>query len=186
MERQDTIPMKCNDDVFTTYLGLLSTEAAQEGYSAAFVRARQMEKQPGVLERAGRVGDAFKVLLALGSTMSELDPTGGAKVAFSLCTKAWEFLETQEKQDADLNKLVEDIAGILPSVESVKIIADTDLAQTVIAMLNLIEDVSLFIVNFRSRQTLERAFRSVFDSTASEKMEDFVNRFRRLREEFDM
>ncbi|KAG9089542.1 hypothetical protein FS749_001246, partial [Ceratobasidium sp. UAMH 11750] len=144
-----------------------------------------MEKQPGVLERAGRIGEAFKVLLALESTMAELDPTGGAKVAFSLCTKAWELLETQEKQDADLHKLVEDIAGIIPSVESVKVIADADLSQTVVAMLNLIEDVSLFILNFRSRRTLARAFRSAFDSTASEKMEEFVKRFRRLREEFD-
>ncbi|KAG8688286.1 hypothetical protein FRC08_011512, partial [Ceratobasidium sp. 394] len=114
-----------------------------------------------------------------------LDPTGGAKVAFSLCTKAWEFLEAQEKQDTDLKELVEDIAGIIPSVESVKVIADTDLAQTVIATLNLIEDVSLFILNFGSRGSLERAFRSAFNSKAQEQMEAFVNRFRRLRQQFD-
>ncbi|KAG8745418.1 hypothetical protein FRC10_008128 [Ceratobasidium sp. 414] len=182
---QYIVPMKCNNGIFITHLALLSKEAAKQAYSEAFVRAKQMEKQPGVLERAGRVGDAFKVLLALGSTMAELDPTGGAKVAFSLCTQAWEFLETQEKQEADLNELVENIAGIIPSVESVKVIADADLAQTVVAMLNLIEDVSLFILNFRSRGSVERAFHSAFNSTVQEQMESFLNQFRRLRQEFD-
>ncbi|KAG9089875.1 hypothetical protein FS749_000981, partial [Ceratobasidium sp. UAMH 11750] len=182
---QDTQPTRCNDGMFITHLVILSKEAAQQAYAEAFVQAQHMQKQPGVLERAGRIGDAFKVLLALGSTMAELDPTGGAKVAFSLCTKAWEFLETQEKQDADLNELVENIAGIIPSVESVKVIADADLTQTVIAMLSLIEDVSLFILEFSSRGPLERALRGAFNSTAQEKMEGFVNRFRRLRQEFD-
>ncbi|KAG8718706.1 hypothetical protein FRC08_004613 [Ceratobasidium sp. 394] len=177
--------MRCNNGVFITHLGLLTKEAAKQAYSAAFVKAQQMEKHPGVVERLGNIGDAFKVLLALGSAMSELDPTGGAKVAFSLCTKAWEYLETQEKQDAKLYELVESIAGMIPSVESVKGLADADLAQTVMAMLNLIEDISLFILNFNTHRRLERAFRGAFNSTTQDQMDIFVGKFRRLSEQFD-
>ncbi|KAG9088911.1 hypothetical protein FS749_001766, partial [Ceratobasidium sp. UAMH 11750] len=182
---QDSVSMKCNNGIFITHLGFLTEELAKQAYSEAFARAQRMEAQPGVLERAGKVGDAFKVLLALGSAMSELDPTGGAKVAFSLCTKAWEYLETQEKQDAKLCELVENIAGMIPSVESVRDLADADLAETVIAMLNLIEDVSLFILKFKSHGSLERAFRSAFNSTTQDQMDVFVGKFRRLSEQFD-
>jgi hypothetical protein len=74
----------------------------------ALARVQRLEKRQGVVERTGRFGTAFKTLLALGSTMADvsakshlateghsaylgqLDPTGGAKVAFSVCTKAWE------------------------------------------------------------------------------------------------
>ncbi|KAG9086961.1 hypothetical protein FRC06_002795, partial [Ceratobasidium sp. 370] len=164
---QDTVSIKCNEGRFSAQLVFLSKEMAERAYSEAFAKAQQMEKQPGVLERAGRIRDAFKVLLALGSTMAEsqlggrnviaynmqLDSTSGAKVAFSVCTKAWEYLETQEKQDANLNELVENIAGMIPSVESVRDLADANLRQTVIVMLNLVEDVSLFILSFKSRRS---------------------------------
>ncbi|KAG9098200.1 hypothetical protein FS749_004409 [Ceratobasidium sp. UAMH 11750] len=182
---QDMVSMKCNNRMFDTQLVFLNEEMAKRAYSEAFAKAQQMDKQPGLLERTGRVGDAFRVLLALGSTMAELDPTGGAKVAFSICTKAWECLETQERQDANLNELIENIAGMIPSVESVRGLADADLRRTVVAMLNLIEDVSLFILSFKSRGSFERAFRSAFNPTAQEQMEVFVSRFRRLRREFD-
>ncbi|KAG9074796.1 hypothetical protein FRC06_010453 [Ceratobasidium sp. 370] len=139
--------------MFAVNLTLLSQEAAKQAYSEAFVKAQQMKQQPGVPERSGSAGHAFKVLLALGSGMAEIDPTGGAKVAFSVCTKAWECLEEQESQGTKIHELVENIAGMIPSVESVRDLADTDLKQTVIAMLNLIEDVSLFILKFRSQRS---------------------------------
>ncbi|KAG9092772.1 hypothetical protein FS749_015451, partial [Ceratobasidium sp. UAMH 11750] len=182
---QATVSMNCNNGIFITHLGFLTEEAAKQAYSEAFDRAQQLGRQPGLLEKAGKVGDAFKVLLTLGSTMSELDPTGGAKVAFSLCTKAWECLESQQKQDAKLYELVENIAGMIPAAESVRDLADANLAQTVMAMLNLIEDVSLFILKFRSYGTLERAFRSAFSSTTQEEMDLFVSKFKRLRRDFD-
>jgi hypothetical protein len=45
---------------------------AKRAYSEAFAKVKQIEKQPGVLEKAGRVGVAFKTLLTLGSTMAEV------------------------------------------------------------------------------------------------------------------
>jgi hypothetical protein len=48
---------------------------------------------------------------------------------------------------------VEGLASITPSVESVRGLADSNLSKTVTAMLNLVEDASLFIVNYRSRSS---------------------------------
>ncbi|KAG8793290.1 hypothetical protein FRC12_003231 [Ceratobasidium sp. 428] len=113
--------------------------------------------------------------------MAELDPTGGAKVAFSLCTKAWEHLERQEKQGEYLDELVENIAGMIPSIESTKGVADADLSQTVMAMLDLIEDLSLFILTFRPR---ERAWRGVINSD-EEPIQTYIAKFKGLRKQFD-
>ncbi|KAG8793289.1 POC1 centriolar protein A [Ceratobasidium sp. 428] len=166
-------------------IAFLSEEETERAYSAAFDKSQQLEKRPGMVEKAGKVGDAFKALLALGSTMAELDPTGGAKVAFSVCTKAWECLEQQEKQDASLDQLVEDIAGMIPSVESIKGVADDDLSQTVTAMLNLVEDVSVFILSFRSSSSIERAWRAMISSESEDQINAYTAKFRGLRKQFN-
>jgi hypothetical protein len=62
-------------------------------------------------------------------------------------------LEDQEKQDADLNDLVESLARMTPSIAAVNGLANANLAETVIAMLNLIEDASLFILKYKSRSS---------------------------------
>ncbi|KAG9126892.1 hypothetical protein FRC07_001503 [Ceratobasidium sp. 392] len=117
--------------------------------------------------------------------MMQLDPTGGAKVAFSLCTKAWKDLEAQDKQDADLNDLVETIAGLIPAVDLVKGSANTGLSRTITSMLNLIEDLSLFILNSKERGMLERAWRLAINSDIHETVQGFIARFKALRNEFD-
>ncbi|KAG8712341.1 hypothetical protein FRC09_019984 [Ceratobasidium sp. 395] len=178
---QGVVSLECNALQANIQIAFLSEEETEQAYSEAFVKSQQLEKRPGIVQRAGKVGDAFKVLLTLGSAMAELDPTGGAKVAFSLCMKAWESLERQEKQDTKLDELVENIAGMIPSVESIKGVADDDLSQTVVAMLNLIEDVSVFILSFRSR----RAWRAMVSSESGEQIEAYTAKFRGLREQFD-
>jgi hypothetical protein len=65
----------------------------------------------------------------------------------------YQHLEQQEKQEGDINSLVEGLASIIPSVESVRGLADSNLGKTVTAMLSLIEDASLFIVNYRSHSS---------------------------------
>ncbi|KAG8723258.1 hypothetical protein FRC09_004087 [Ceratobasidium sp. 395] len=205
---QDIASLACNVLKASVQIIFLSNEETERAYSAAFVKSQQLEKRPGIVQRAGKVGNAFKTLLALGEAMAELDPTGGAKVAFSLCTKAWEVriisppnelsyhlhvfmrnlsqcLEQQEKQDARLDQLVEDIAGMIPSVESIRGVADEDLCQTVMAMLSLIEDVSVFILSFRSRGSIERAWRAMISSESEEQIDAYTARFRGLREQFD-
>ncbi|KAG8679023.1 hypothetical protein FRC08_017282, partial [Ceratobasidium sp. 394] len=159
---------------------------AERAYQEAFTKAQRMETQPSVVERTGRVGAAFKTLLALGSTMADLDPTGGAKVVFAVCTKAWECLEAQDEQNKKLNKLVKDLAGMIPSLELVKRFANANLGETVMAMLDLIEDVSLFILSFYSRSSWAQVLSfGPFDSGVQDQIEAFIVKFERLRKEFD-
>ncbi|KAG9091479.1 hypothetical protein FRC06_000549, partial [Ceratobasidium sp. 370] len=171
--------------MFIVQMKFLDEEAVKRAFAGAVEKVRQMEKKPGVLEKAGRVGNAFKALLTLGSAMVDLDPTGSAKIVFSVCAKAWEHLEQQERQDAYLNELVHNLARTVPSVDSVKNVADGNLRETVMDMLNLIEDVSLFILNFRSRSAFERTWRAAINPDVREKTQAYITKFENLRKEFD-
>ncbi|KAG8708316.1 hypothetical protein FRC08_018969 [Ceratobasidium sp. 394] len=118
--------------------------------------------------------------------MAELDPTGSAKIAFIICAKAWMHLEEQDQQNRELNNLVEDLAGMIPSIDSIKRLADTDLRETAIAMLNLVEDVSLFILSSDSRRVRTPIGSFVSPgSNPQDQIESFSSNFKRLREEFD-
>ncbi|KAG9093221.1 hypothetical protein FRC07_011501, partial [Ceratobasidium sp. 392] len=168
----------------TSAITIQVTETAR-AYTEAFDKVQRMKKQPGIMERTGKAGDAFQVLLVIGGSIAEC-------------------LEKQERLDATLNELVESIAGVKPSIESVKDFADNELTKTVTAMLSLIEDVSLFILKYKSRgsmgtyksarcrvggadfyENLEQVLRVVLSSTSREQTEGFVNRFQRLRQDFD-
>ncbi|KAG9103921.1 hypothetical protein FRC07_009884, partial [Ceratobasidium sp. 392] len=59
-------------------------------------------------------------------------------------------LERQQQLDKNLNKLIESITGIKPSIESVKEFAGNSLEETVKAMLKVIEDVLVFICYYKS------------------------------------
>ncbi|KAG9080888.1 hypothetical protein FRC06_006027, partial [Ceratobasidium sp. 370] len=136
--------------MFTLKLGFMTQDAAKKVYEEALTRVQQIEQSKSVLNKYGKYGSAFTTLLALGSALSELDPTGGAKVAFSVCTKAWEVcymgstvlqrvdahrddeqhLEKQEKQDADIDNFVDQLARMTPTIKSVQDIADANLEDT--------------------------------------------------------
>ncbi|KAG8719047.1 hypothetical protein FRC08_003792 [Ceratobasidium sp. 394] len=146
----DDLSTECYNRIYTSKVVFQSQDAAGRAYTEALAKAQQMESR-GVLKTSGPVGTAFKTLLDLGSALSELDPTGGSKVAFTLCTKAWEHMEKQEKQAAELDDLVQSLARMAPTIESVQRIADANLGDTTTAILNLIEDASLFILNYKSR-----------------------------------
>ncbi|KAG9092211.1 hypothetical protein FS749_015911 [Ceratobasidium sp. UAMH 11750] len=159
---------------------------AEQAYREAFAKARQLETQTNVPGKPGKAGAAFKALLKLPNTMAKLDPSGGAKVAFTVCAKAWELLEEQNEQNEDIYKLVEDLARMIPPIESVKRLADANLGQTVMDMLNLIEDVSLSIVKRYSRSCQTKLFSlSIFDSGPLDPTQEFIERFKILKEEFD-
>ncbi|KAG8695958.1 POC1 centriolar protein A, partial [Ceratobasidium sp. 395] len=188
---------------FERRIGMLTEMLqAKRAYLEALRKVEQMEKRPGLLERAGKVGRAFKTLLDLGSLMADLDPTGGAKAAFSVCTKAWEHLEQQESQDAELSELVKRMARTIPSIKSLQDKANGDLKETLMDMLNLIEDVSVFILSTRSRSPfgerhptvetnliqptavyLERAIRAAVNSDISEQFQTHISKFEELGKE---
>ncbi|KAG9089482.1 POC1 centriolar protein A [Ceratobasidium sp. UAMH 11750] len=183
---QDTLSIECASKKYTVNLMFLDDKGAERAYRDAFKKAQEMGTQPSIIQRAGRTGDAFKTLLELGSAMAELDPTGSAKIAFIICAKAWMHLEEQDQQNRELNNLVEDLAGMIPSIDSIKRLADTDLRETAIAMLNLVEDVSLFILSSDSRRVRTPIGSFVSPgSNPQDQIESFSSNFKRLREEFD-
>ncbi|KAG8724229.1 hypothetical protein FRC09_020733 [Ceratobasidium sp. 395] len=190
---QDEVSVGCEDNMFQVQMTFLGEEEAKRGYLEALKKVEQMERQPGLLERAGKVGKAFKTLLDLGSLMADLDPTGGAAVVFSVCTKAWEHLEQQESQDAELSELVKRMARAIPSIKSLEDKAGSDLKETLMNMLNLIEDVSVFILSTQSRSSFEliqptivrpeRAIRAAVSSHVSEQSQTYITKFEELGKE---
>ncbi|KAG9074979.1 hypothetical protein FRC06_010347, partial [Ceratobasidium sp. 370] len=101
-------------------------------------------------------------------------------------------MEKQEKQDAELDELVQSLARMTPAIESVQQIADANLEDTATEMLNLIEDASLFILNYKSQTIFDltgavpaKAWRSMRDSSVQDEINELVSKFKRLREEFD-
>jgi hypothetical protein len=52
--------------------GLMLVHQAKQSYSDALSKVQQMEKQPSVIERTGKVGSAFKNILAFGSMVAEV------------------------------------------------------------------------------------------------------------------
>ena len=90
-------------------------------------------------------------------------------MAFGICKVAWEvsggtstcavlilllcpqILEKQEQCDASVEELVVGLAGMLPIAERVKKAAELpQLQDTVTKMMNLIEDASRFVVEYKS------------------------------------
>ncbi|KAG8793560.1 hypothetical protein FRC12_002355 [Ceratobasidium sp. 428] len=182
---RDEILIGSGSDGFSIRMRFLSKEEADQVYSKAADKARDMTNQPSLLEKAGKAGDAFRALLDLGSMMTKLDPTGSAKVVFSVCTKAWERLEQQEKQDAELNELVKNLARMIPSVKDVQDLADEHLLETVIEMLHLIEDGLLFVYNRKLQGSSKRLWRSMISPNEQEEIQTYTTRFKALSQEFD-
>ncbi|KAG8789765.1 hypothetical protein FRC12_013273 [Ceratobasidium sp. 428] len=169
----------CDNAMFQVQMRFLQEEEAKQAYTEALKKVEQMQKQPGLPEKPGRVGGTFKPLLDLGSLMIRIDPTGGAEVAFSVCAKAWEHLERQGNRDAELSELVKRLARMIPSVELVKDIADTHLKETLADMLNLIEDVCLFILSAGPRSFFDRA-------DVPGQSQAYTTKFKELRNEFNL
>ncbi|KAG9093275.1 hypothetical protein FS749_014702 [Ceratobasidium sp. UAMH 11750] len=182
---RDNVTIGCDDGKFTLKGLFMGHDAAKTAYEDALARVQQMERPTSLLNKYGRYGAAFTTLLALGTALSELDPSGSAKVAFSVCTKAWQHLEKQEKQDKDIHDFVEQLARMTPTIKSVQDVADAHLQDTIADMLNLIEDASLFILGYRSRSIWGRAFSGFIDSSVQDRTKDLIENFGKLREEFD-
>ncbi|KAG8717079.1 hypothetical protein FRC09_014774 [Ceratobasidium sp. 395] len=151
----------------------------------ALDKVQRIESRQSGLNTSGKLGSAFKTLLDLGSMLSELDPTGGAKVAFSVCSMAWERIEKQEEQDDTLRDLIEQLAQLTPTIKSVQDVANANLENTVTAMLNLIEDTSLFILKYKSQSNWKHILYSTIDSTMQDRIRDILDGFKKLKEEYD-
>ncbi|KAG8766100.1 hypothetical protein FRC12_007087, partial [Ceratobasidium sp. 428] len=181
---RDEVLIGCEDNIFNVQITFIGGKEAKQAYLEAFRKVEQIETLPGLVEKARKFRSAFKTLLDLGSLMARLCPTEGAEVVFSLCTKAWEHLEQQGNQDTELTELVKQLARMIPSIESVTSLADNNLKETLMDMLNLIEDVSLFILGTRPRGPFERALRAA--ASSEEQSRAYIAKFKELRKEFDL
>ncbi|KAG8736098.1 hypothetical protein FRC10_009706 [Ceratobasidium sp. 414] len=62
----------CENGMFRIQVTFLDEQSAKQVYLEAFSKVQRMEKQPGLIEKAGRVGHAFKALLAVGGMMVDV------------------------------------------------------------------------------------------------------------------
>ncbi|KAG8722200.1 hypothetical protein FRC09_006640 [Ceratobasidium sp. 395] len=185
MVEDDSVLLECDNKIFKLELKLMDQEEAKRAYIMALDKVQRIESRQSGLNTPGKLGSAFKTLLDLGSMLSELDPTGGAKVAFSVCSMAWERIEKQEEQDDTLRDLIEQLAQLTPTIKSVQDVANANLENTVTAMLNLIEDTSLFILNYKSQSNWKHILYSTIDSTTQARIRGILDGFRKLKEEYD-
>ncbi|KAF8594478.1 hypothetical protein BDV93DRAFT_565398 [Ceratobasidium sp. AG-I] len=144
--------------------------------------ADQLEASFG--ETLGPTRDALKAILDFGQAVSELHPA--AKIAFGICKIAWDTLEKQEQCDASVEKLVIGLAGMLPFVDQVDKAARLSLLRkTVGTMMNLIEDASRFVAEYKSDQGPVQGLRAVVGTKAQVQVQGLLDMFRSVKEDFD-
>ncbi|KAF8602032.1 hypothetical protein BDV93DRAFT_557803, partial [Ceratobasidium sp. AG-I] len=169
---------------FTAKLSFPASEAAEKAPANALNEARLKEKKTRLLERLGPTRDALKTILEFGAAVSELHPA--AKVAFGVCKVAWETLEKQERCDESVEKLLVDLAGMLPMIERVKKAAKLpELRDTVQTLMNLIEDASRFVIEYRTDGGPVQSLCAVVGSKAQDQVQDLRDKFQHLQEDFD-
>ncbi|QRV96509.1 hypothetical protein RhiJN_24527 [Ceratobasidium sp. AG-Ba] len=167
-------------DMFKVYTVIMDEDAA---YLEALAKSKGDLKYVRLTEKSSKAEKAFMKILALSSTLCDLEPTGTAKVALSVCVRAWECFEAQEKQNTILDDLIEDLARTMSTIESIRSIADKNLSETVTEMMKLVEDVSALVLNEGTRSRPERALYSMFGSVVQERAEVLAKRCKRLRKE---
>ncbi|KAG8694795.1 hypothetical protein FRC08_008255 [Ceratobasidium sp. 394] len=170
---------------FSVALTLVPTDdgrgAAQNAQSAANV---SVVMSPSLLESMGRARDAVEMILKIGEQLADLNPI--IKVSVALCTQAWETLKEQDRCDALIAKLVTEMGDVLPHVAAVKDYANlSNLQGTLKELLLLVEDASRFVVEYKSDGAAVRAIRAFLSSSAQDQVDEFIDRFRKLKENFD-
>ncbi|QRW11328.1 hypothetical protein RhiLY_10327 [Ceratobasidium sp. AG-Ba] len=144
-----------------------------------------MKKRPSPGGRAGWTRNAFEAILGFAGSMVDLELVESATIVFSACMAAWEHIESQEEREEGLDYLMGSIANTIPPVEPIRRFMDPNLIQLATRILHTLEDVSVFVLNFELRGTLERAFFDAIDSSVQEQLDGFINKFKRLRGEFN-
>ncbi|KAG9122133.1 hypothetical protein FRC07_001623 [Ceratobasidium sp. 392] len=162
-----------------------SKEHSNEGaVNKALLKAQEMKRHQRLLEKLGPARSAIKTILDFGSAVAELNPA--AKATFAVCTKAWEKLEAEEKCDASIETLVEGLSAILPFVEIVKKAAKLPhLQTTIVSLLNLIEDASRFIAEYKLDGAVVPTLRALVSSSAQGQVDKLLGKLQDLKEAFD-
>ncbi|QRV96506.1 hypothetical protein RhiJN_24524 [Ceratobasidium sp. AG-Ba] len=165
-------------DMFKVHTVIMDEDAA---YLEALAKSKRGQKYGELTEKSSKAEKAFMKILALSSMLCDLEPTGTAKVALSVCISAWERFEAQEKQNTIVDDLIEDLARTMSTVESIRSIADKNLSETVIEMMKLVEDVSALVLNEGTRSRPGTMLLTW--ALVQERAEVLAKRCKRLRKE---
>ncbi|QRW00933.1 hypothetical protein RhiJN_28951 [Ceratobasidium sp. AG-Ba] len=173
--------------MFKVHIQVMGNESIERAYSEALEHAKVLLRQQGSTVKVRKIGEVFEKTSALSNAIAGLDPTGGAKAAVWVCVKAWENLDSQEREHEILDDLLEDLSRTIPTIDSVKSVADTNLKETVIDILRLIEDVLAFVLGAQSARgnRLGRVRSNLLNSGTQREVDTLVKRSERLRREFN-
>ncbi|QRV77779.1 WD40-repeat protein (notchless protein), related protein [Ceratobasidium sp. AG-Ba] len=187
----DSVSMVCNlgGKSFMVHMRVMGKDATKQAYAEALAAAKAMNNKHQSIGKSSRAMGAFERIMNLNKILVDLDPTGGAEAAFWVCTKAWEFclfehLEAQEQQNVEMEDLLNSLGSILPSVDSVKKIANPNLRETLVEIQNLVEDASVYILSTSSRSRSERNIYKTLNPAPRGQLDAFVKRSQQLRQEF--
>ncbi|QRW11283.1 hypothetical protein RhiLY_10282 [Ceratobasidium sp. AG-Ba] len=170
--------------MFIVHVKIMGKEAARQLYAKALAAAKETKGRENPVREPSKVAEAFKKIMALNRILIELDPSGGAEVASWVCMKAWEQFRAQEQQTPMFDYLLENLASLLPTVESVRKLADANLTETLTEIENLVEDTSVFVLGVQSRSRSERTLHRIFGDARQERPDGLMKRMKRLRAEF--
>ncbi|KAG9075116.1 hypothetical protein FRC06_010261, partial [Ceratobasidium sp. 370] len=179
----DEISLESDDRALSATLRFFGNEMAKDWCTRAL--AKVPSAQGGMSSLVGKTDRAFQALISFGDVIGMLDPTRSANIVIGLCSEAWENLEQQRRQNIALNDLVEGLAAIIPSINSAEELANANLGRTITDMLYLIEDVSVFILGYKSDGSFAQPMYSPFNSSIREKADAFIARFQKLKDGFD-
>ncbi|KAG9076981.1 hypothetical protein FRC06_009182, partial [Ceratobasidium sp. 370] len=149
----------------------VSVTLEDDGKSAAQSAQNAVDEpvvmSPSLLESMGRTRDAVEVILKIGQQVAET-------------------LKKQDQCDALVAKLVTEMGDVLPHVAAVEDQAKlANLRHTLKDLLHLVEDASRLVIEYKSDGAAVRGVRAFASSSAQGQVDEFVYRFRKLKENFD-
>ncbi|KAL5641644.1 hypothetical protein ACGC1H_001950 [Rhizoctonia solani] len=177
--------LKIQGTQYSAELTILDQTQAEELFAKSREKLGKIGQTGGANDKFKNTQRMFKSMLEFGSAVAELNPI--AKTVLAVCTRAWERLEEQQKSGEELDDLARGLAGMVPLVDEVKKYAQLEsLRQNLEEFLRMIEDVSIFVLERKTKGFVVQAFRSVFDSSDRDQVEELVKRFQKTKSDFDM
>ncbi|CAE6485879.1 unnamed protein product [Rhizoctonia solani] len=179
-----TKTLKIQGTPYSTELTVLDQRQAEELFVKSREKLAEMEQNGSTNHKLKNTQRIFKSMLEFGSAVAELNPV--AKTVLAVCTRAWERLEEQQKSGEDLDDLARGLVGMVPVVDEVKKYAQLEsLRQTIEEFLRMMEDVSIFVLERKTKGFVVQVFRSVVDSSDRDQVDELVKRFQKTKSDFD-
>ncbi|CAE6457456.1 unnamed protein product, partial [Rhizoctonia solani] len=176
--------LKIQGTQYSAKLTILDQRQAEELFVKSRKKLAEMEQTSSANQQFKNTQRIFKSMLEFGSAVAELNPI--AKTVLAVCTRAWERLEEQQKSGEELDDLARGLAGMVPLVDEVKKYAQLEsLRQMFEEFLHMIEDVSIFVLERKTKGFVVQVFRSVVDSSDKDQVEELVKRFQKTKSDFD-